>query len=606
MYALQQNMTGASIYLAAVLALALVSFYTQRLRPDVTALLVMLSLLVPWQATDAGLRSILTAGQAFHGFGSPALLMVTSMFVLSAAMVRTGAAQMIGGRLLEAGARTELSFQLTVLVLITGFSAIVNDTTTVLVWMPPVMAICQKRGYAPSRVLILLAFASLLGGKWTLIGTRSNVILSDYLLDQTGSGLAFFAFAPVGAAVFAACVTWFLLVGRRFLPAAQANPSLESRYEVAEFLTETMAEPDSDIVGKTLGELDLPSRDVTVLQVIRGAEFLPPKPWVTVQPKDVLVIQGRITAITDALHRGLSVKEELKVDDKTLRSADLRMVEAILPPDSELIGQSLRDLDFHNRYGVSPLAISRRGRSLRDRPLAVPLKSGDSLLLVGHEAELQRLRRNPNLLLLESQLLPTAGKGAAWTVIAIMAAMVLSSATGLLEPAVAIPFAAMAAVLTGTVGMRRAYETVDLQALVIVGAMIPFGEALQVTGTAQWVAESMAAAFEGLPPQLLLGALLLLAVLMTQLIENAAVAVVLAPIAYALAVAAECDPAPFLLGVAICVSSAFVTPVAHESTILVMGPGRYRFRDYVVLGGPFALLTWLITTWTLPWFVPLR
>lgn len=606
MYALHQNMTAASIYLAVVLALALVSFYTQRLRPDVTALLVMLSLLVPWQPTAGGLRAILTAGQAFHGFGSPALLMVTSMFVLSAAMVRTGAAQLLGGRLLEAGARSELSFQLTVLLLVTAFSAIVNDTTTVLVWMPPVMAICQKRGYAPSRVLILLAFASLLGGKWTLIGTRSNVILSDYLLEQTGSGLAFFAFAPVGAAVFASCIAWFLLVGRRFLPQAQASPSLESRYEVAEFLTETMAEPDSEIVGRTLGELDLPGRDVTVLQVIRGNEFLPPNPWVKVQPKDVLVIQGRITAITDALHRGLSVKEELKVDDKTLRSADLRMVEAILPPDSDLIGRSLRDLDFHHRYGVSPLAISRRGRSLRDRPLAVPLKSGDSLLLVGHEAELQRLRHNPELLLLESQQLPTAGKRKAAVVLAIMAAMVLTSATGLLEPAVAIPFAAMAAVLAGTVGMRRAYETIDLQALVIVGAMIPFGEALQVTGTAQWAAESMAAAFDGLPPQALLGALLLLAVLMTQLIENAAVAVVLAPISFALATAAECDPAPFLLGVAICVSSAFVTPVAHESTILVMGPGRYRFRDYVVLGGPFALLTWLVTTLTLPWFVPLR
>ena len=189
----------------------------------------------------------------------------------------------------------------------------------------------------------------------------------------------------------------------------------------------------------------------------------------------MLVIQGRITAITDALQQGLSVKEELKVDDKTLRSADLRMVEAILPPDSELLHHSLRDLDFHHRYGVSPLAISRRGRSLRERPLAEPLKSGDSLLLVGHEAELQRLRRNPNLLLLESQLLPTARKKDAILVVAIMAAMVLISALGILPPAVAIPFAAMTAVLCGTVCMRSAYESIDLQALVIVGAMIPFG-----------------------------------------------------------------------------------------------------------------------------------
>ena len=185
-------MTAASIYLFVVLLLALVSFYTQRLRPDVTALLVMLSLLLPWQPTDGGLSSILTPGEAFHGFGSPALLMVASMFVLSAAMVRTGAAQMLGGQLLRRTATSELRFQLTVLTLVTAFSAIVNDTTTVLVWMPPVMAICRERGYAPSRILMLLAFASLLGGKWTLIGTRSNVILSDYLLDRTGEGLAFF------------------------------------------------------------------------------------------------------------------------------------------------------------------------------------------------------------------------------------------------------------------------------------------------------------------------------------------------------------------------------------------------------------------------------
>jgi len=599
-------MTTASIYLGVVLLLALVSFYTQKLRPDVTALLVMLSLLVPWQQTEHGFESILEPGEAFRGFGSPALLMVASMFVLSAAMVRTGAAQLIGGRLLAAGATSELRFQLTVLTLVTGFSAVVNDTTTVLVWMPPVMAICRERGYAPSRILMLLAFASLLGGKWTLIGTRSNVILSDYLLDKTGEGLAFFAFAPVGAAVFVTCVTWFALVGRHFLPRAEASPSLESRYEVAEFLTETMAEPGSDIVGKLLREVDLPSRDVTVLQVIRGKDFLPPSPYLKIQPHDVLVIQGRITAITDALSSGLSVKEELKVDDKTLRSADLRMVEAILPPDSDFENRSLRDLDFHHRYGVSPLAISRAGRSLKERPLAEPLRSGDSLLLVGHEAELQRLRLNPNLLLLESKLLPTARRQQAFTVLAIMAAMVLCSATGVLTPAVAIPFAAMAAVLTGTVGMRSAYEAIDLQALVIVGAMIPFGEALQVTGTAQWAAEGLAGSFAGSSPMILLGSLLLLAVLLTQLIENAAVAVLLAPIAFALAKAADCRPEPFLLGVAICVSSAFVTPVAHESTILVMGPGRYRFRDYVVLGGPFAILTWLVTTLTLPLFMPLR
>lgn len=602
------TMIHEALYLAVVLGLALVSFYTQRLRPDVTALLVMLSLLVPWRRTEAGLRAILEPVAAFHGFGSPALVMVASMFVLSAAMVRTGAAEWLGGRLLAKSATSELRFQVTVLLLITAFSAVVNDTTTVLVWMPPVMAICRERGYSPSRVLILLAFASLLGGQWTLIGTRSNVILSDYLRGRGDEGLSFFAFTPVAIAVWLACVGWFVLVGRRWLPRHRVGDSLESRYEIAEFVTETMAAPDSALVGRTLDELDLPGTgDVTVLQVIRGGAFLPPNPWLRIEAQDVLVVQGRVTAITKLLAQpGLQVKEELRLDDKTLRSADLRIVEAILPPDSGFVHRSLRQLDFHKSYGVSPLAISRAGRSIVDRPLAEPLLPGDSLLLVGHETELERLRHDPDLLLLESRSLPNVVPRRTLLVVLIMAAMVLCSATGLLAPAVAIPAAAMVAVLTGCVGMRDAYAAMDLQALVIVGAMIPFGEALQQTGTARAFAEWVVGSIGATSPQWLLAALLLLAVLATQLIENAAVAVVLAPIAYDLAVAGGADPRAFLLGVAICVSSAFVTPVAHESTILVMGPGRYRFRDFLVLGAPFALLTWLVTVLLLPLLWPLQ
>lgn len=597
-----------TIYLAVVLGLALVSFYGQWLRTDVTALLVMLALVVPWYPTSEGLRGVLTPVEAFHGFGSPALMMVAAMFVLSAAMVRTGAAQLLGSRLLMAGSGSELRFQITVLAVITLFSALINDTTTVLVWMPLVMGVCRERGYSPSRILILLAYASLLGGQWTLIGTRSNVILSDYLRSRGGGELEFFSFTPIAALVWIACGVWFVLVGRRWLPKGAHHDSLEGRYEVAEFLTETMATPGSDLVGKSLGELDFTGKhEIAVLQVIRGKQFLPPSTWLRIEPDDVLVIQGRITSITDLLARpGLQVREELKIDDKTLRSADLRMVEAILPPKSEFERRSLRQLDFHRQYGVSPLAISRGGRSIKDRPLAQPLRAGDSLLLVGHEAEIQRLRSNPNLMLLESRPLPSVGRAKAWLVLALMVAMVVTCATGVLAPAVAIPIAAMVAILTGCVGIRAAYEAIDLQALVIVGAMIPFGEALQKTGSAQLLAEQVANAVGVDSPWLLLAVLLLLAVVLTQLIENAAVAVILSPIAYELAVSAGADPKPFLLGVAICVSAAFVTPMAHESTILVMGPGRYRFQDYLVLGTPFALITWLVATLAIPLLYPLR
>jgi len=600
-------MTQEAIYLAAVLGVALVSFYTQWLRTDLTALLVMVSLLVPWRPTPEGLRAILEPEQAFHGFGSSALIMVAALFVLSTAMVRTGAAEIVGRPVLGAGAKSELRFQMTILGVVTLFSAVINDTTTVLVWMPLVMAVCRERGYAPSRVLLLVAFASLLGGQWTLIGTRSNVILSDYLRDRTGRGLGFFEFTPIAVAIWVACAAWFGLVGRRMLRRGEAGVTLESRYEVAEFLTETMAAPGSELVGKALTDLDVVQKnEVTVLQVVRGKRFLPPAPWLRIEAGDVLVIQGRVDAIAEVVASpGMTAREELKIDDKTLRSADLRIVEAILPPDSQFEGRSLRQLDFHRQYGVSPLAISRAGRSLRERPLSLPLRAGDSLLLIGHEAEIERLRQNRNLMLLESRPLPTIGRAKATIVLVTMAAMVIVSATGLLAPAVAIPMAALLVIVTGCIGMRTAYEALNLEALVIVGAMIPYGTALQTTGTAELLAKSIAGSVAAESQFLLFATLMLLAIALTQLIENAAVAVIVSPIAYELAIASGADPRPFLLGVAICVSTAFMTPMAHESTILVMGPGRYRFRDYLTCGAPFAFLTWLVTIAVLPLLHPL-
>jgi len=603
------RVNAETIYLAVVLGLAMVSFYLQRVRPDVTALLALLALLLPLWTTEGkpSRHGVLTPSEAFHGFGSPALVMVASMFVLSAAMVRTGAAQMLGGRILSAGAGSELRFQLTVLCVVTVFSAFVNDTTTVMVWMPVVMSVCRERGYAPSRVLMILAFASLLGGQWTLIGTRSNILVSDYLLSRTGQGLPFLSFTLPAMAVFLACAAWFVAIGRRSLPDGEKRQSLEGRYDVAEFLTETMAQPGGEFVGRTLAQLDLGSRDVTVLQVIRGKGFMPPYPSLVIEAGDVLVIQGRITAITDVVtRRGMQVREEVRLNDKTLRSADLRMVEAIVAPDSGFVGRSLRELDFHRQYGVSPLAISRNGASLRERPLGEPLRAGDSLLLIGHESEIQRLRDDRNLLLLESRQLPNVGKGKAGIVLALMASMVLLSATGALPSAVAIPIVAVAAVLLGCIGMRAAYAAIDLPALVICGSMIPFGEALVKTGAAKAVADFAAAAFADKSPELLLAALLFVAVALTQLIENAAVAVILAPLAYELAIATGAHPEPFLLGVAVCVSAAFMTPMAHESTLLVMGPGRYRFADYLRSGTPFAVLTWIVTSLVVPMLWPLR
>jgi di/tricarboxylate transporter len=379
------SFTAESVYLGAILCGLLYLLYSGRIRPDLASLLVMVALMVPWRPTADGLAAVLKPAEALSGFGTPAVVMVGAMFVLSAAVVHTGAADLIGRRALEAGASSEFRFQLTVLILVTLFSAFINDTTTVLIWMPLVLRVCRDRGYAPSRVLILLAYGSLLGGQWTLIGTRSNLILSDYLRARTGDGIGFFAFTPYALLVTLGVLGFFVTFGRRLLPRGSAEPTLASRYDVQEYVTEVIATPGPETQGRTLGELGLDERHgVAVLEVIRGESRIAPSSWIRLFAGDVLIIRGRMEAIPRVLaERGLSPRREMAVGDRELRSVDLRLAEAVVAPQSQLAGTSLQDLDFDRRYGVSPLAISRRGRSLRDRPLTERLQVGDSILLLG-------------------------------------------------------------------------------------------------------------------------------------------------------------------------------------------------------------------------------
>lgn len=601
-------MSAESIYLLVVLAGALLLLYKGWVRHDVTALLVMIATMVPWVPGEDGLRGVLPVEEAVSGFGSPALVMVAAMFVLSAAMVRTGATRLLGGALLAAGARSELLFQLTVLAAITLFSAVINDTTTVLMWMPIVLGICRERGYAPNRLLIVLAYASLLGGQWTLIGTRSNIILSDYLRSRTGEGLGFFSFTPVAAAVFVVVVAWFLVAGRRLLPAARSEPSLADRYDVQEYLTEVLVEPSCDLLGRRLDELEvLRQHRIEVLQVVRGRRPSRPRPWVRLYPGDVLVVQGRVEDIARLMDReGLQVIEELRVDEGFLRRVDVVMAEAVLPPGSSMEGRTLGSLDLPSRYGVSVLGLARSGRPVAGRPLTRRLRGGDSILLVGHDADIARLRGDQDLLVLERRSLPPSNDRKGYRALALLVFVAVTSAAGIFTPAFVVPVAAVLAILTGCVSLREAYESLDLRALVVLGGMIPLGIALDESGTAAVVARAVHSSLEGFHPWYLLAVSLLFATGLTQIIENAAVAVIMAPVAYELAVASGANPLTFLLGMAICISTAFMTPVAHESTILVIQPGGYRFRDFLRFGTPLALLTWAVTVLVLPLLYPLR
>ncbi len=595
-------MNVEAVYLGLALVLALGASFRGLVRLDVAALLLLLSLLVPWRRDANGdLVGILDTAEAFAGFGSPAVIMVAAIFVLSFGMERTGAAAMLGSRLLAASSRSESRLQVAILGMATVFSAFVSDTTTVLVWMPLILAVAREKKYAPSRLLMPLAYAALLGGQWTLIGTRANVIASDFLRTQDGVGFSFFAFTPIAVLVWIVGSAYFLLIGRHFLPTLGVAPSLTGRFEVTEYLTEVMASPSSELVGKSIRDLDL-GENLTVLSVIRNEQSQPPSPWMIVQSDDVLVIQGGLDRISDLVGQpGLTVREETQIADTTLRSVDLRMVEAIVAPGSRMQGATLRELHFARDHDVSVLALGRRGKPVEGRPIDQLLQVGDSLLLVGHMERIADLRDVPDLFLLETKPLPLRGK--AWTAIGWMLFLILVTATQLLDPPVAVVVSAVGMLLTGCASARGAYQAIDWRVVVLLGAMIPYGHALESTGTASLLAHSVTSLFDS--PHTVFAALLFVAILLTQVLENSAAAVVLSPVALELARSVDANPAAFLIGMALCCSAGFATPVAHECTLLVMSPGGYRFRDFLMVGLPLALLTWIVVVFAVPWFYPL-
>lgn len=581
------------IYLGAVLAVMLYLLWSQRVRSDVTAVLVMLSLIVPWPHPDGSWTAVLSYQDGFSGFGSSAVVMIAAMFVIAAAIVQTGAAEVIGLRGLRAVAHTEWKLQAAVLGLAVTISTFINDTTVVLILLPLVITVCKEFDLSPSRYLLFVAYGSLLGGQWTLIGTRSNIIVSDFLRQQTGEGIPFFDFAYLGAPIFVASAIFLLTIGRRFLPdqGSAANP-----LTATEYLTEVLVQVNSSFIGSTTDAIELLGPNgLSVVAVVRDGEKIATN--ALLEAGDAIVVRATPDEIRAAVKSpGLRFREQENLDAAFLERADLIMAEVIMPARSGFAGYSPRDLGLQRQYGLTILGISHFGHPVKNGFMDTRLRVGDSILVLGTNEDVQNLADNTTLIPLRSQAFPAIGKRKAWIVGSLLLAVVSASIFNILTPAISIPLAAAAAVMLGCLDLRAAYDAIHWPTIVTLGAIISFGRALEKTGAAHELAEIIVAVFSDHGTVVIIGGILLIAVLLTQIIENAAVAIVVAPIAYEIAVATSLDPANIMVALAVVVSAGFSTPIAHESTLLVMGPGNYEFRHYLTLGSVLAVLTWVIAT----------
>ena len=586
-------MSGDVLVLLGLLLAAVVLFATEWIAAELTAALLLLAL---WIA------GLLPEGELFAGFGSDVVVFLGSLFVVSAALVRTGALERLEA-MLGRRAQRQPRAALALLVLATAIvSSVLSNTATVAAMLPVVAGLARRLDLPASRLYMPVAFASILGGTLTLIGTSTNIVVAGAMPRYGEPGWGFLELAPAALPAVAAGLLYLLTVGQRLLP--DRGRELSELYRLREYVTEVMVPPGSPWVGHTLRELragaDL---EISVLGRIVPDTVATMPPDRPLQAGDRLLVKASQPALLRIKGlRELELVADLKTDAPSSRS--LPVHEVVLPHGSRLSGRTLRELAFGTRYNVMVLALFRRGEPVLDRVASVELRDGDVLLLQGDLAPLAELLRGGHLILLEEAPVP-AGGVRAWIAAAAFAGMVVVGATELMPFSVAALAAALVVLLARCLTPRQAYESVDWGVLVLVACLLGLATAMETSGAGEYFASLLAGAAGDLGPLAVLAGFYVLTVALTQPMSNQAAALVVLPLAMLTAARLGLDPRPFAATVTLAASCSFIAPL-EPAALLVYGPGRYRFRDYFRVGLPLTLLVLLINLFMVPRIWPLR
>lgn len=577
-------MTGDQATIFAILGGSLVLFAWGRWRYDIVAMLALLA------AVGSGL---VPAPEAFAGFAHPAVVTVAAVLVISRGLQNAGLvdlttrllAPLRGRETLQIAAQTGL---------IAFLSSFMNNVGAMALMLPVALRNAYRSGYAPAKALMPLAFGSLLGGLTTLIGTPPNLIVAGFRADALGRPFGMFDFAPVGLAVAIAGVAFISLIGWRLIPKGREGaPDPENLFNIEDYVSEARVPEGSDAAGRRLQEIeDEAEGDVTVAGIARGERrALLPSGYERIAAGDVLILKGDPKALEHVVNaHGLELVGSGGEKAKALRSEEVGTVEAVIKPGSILIGGSPRSLALRRVHGVNLLALARHGRPIRERLGAVRFQPGDVLLLQGRTESLADTLTRLDCLPLAERRLKIGQPQRLLLALLIFGAAIAATVAGLAPAHIAFAAAAVLFVLGGIVATAELYTSVDWPVIVLLGAMFAVGGAMESSGAAALVADSIVGLTKDSGAVVALLLLLVGTMFLSDLINNNATAVLMAPIALGVAGRLEAGANAFLMAVAIGASSAFLTPIGHQSNTLVMAPGGYRFGDYWRMGLPLEVL----------------
>ena len=582
-----------------IIVAALVLFATEKLRVDLVALLVLLSV---------GLAGLVDPEQVFDGFANPAVITVWAVYIVSGGLFKTGVADAMGRTIHRLSGHREPRLIATIMVTCGVISAFMNNVGATAMLMPALVGISRRTKIAVSKLLIPLSFSSLLGGAMTLIGTPANILAMGILAERGLPTISFFGFTPMGLVLLTTGVLYMTLIGRHLLPVREGAQGRRDVYRLREYVTEVRVSNTSPLAEKTLLDSGLGrDYDLTVLGLERDGECLERIGRDTlIRKDDLLTVEGspdRLMEAREAL--GLVPDDEQRLDLERLEPGNVQLIEATLAPNTGLADRTLRGVRFRDRYGFTALAIWRHGEAITEKLRDVPLHFGDALLLQGPKHRVRELQEGKDFLVLEPLEVEQLRRNKAPIAVAALTLAILLVVFVDFHISLAMVIAAVIMILTGCLSIEEAHESIDWRTVFLVAGMLPLGMAMQATGTARYLANIMLGALGDLGPVALLAGIYLLAALITQAMSNAAAIVLIVPIALDTALGMGANHLTFTMAVVIGAATSFLSPVGHKANVLVFGPGGYRFFDYARVGALLTVALLIVSMIFLPLFWPL-
>jgi di/tricarboxylate transporter len=589
-------MTMEIFLVLGLVVAAIILFATERLPVDLTALILMSTLL---------LSGLITPQEAISGFSNPATITVGAMFILSAGLYRTGAVNAIGVVLARLGRK---SFWLTIsamMLVVGGISAFINNTAAVAIFLPIVLGVARETHISAARFLMPLSFATMFGGVCTLIGTSTNILVSSMVERRGLQPLGMFEMTGMGLIFFAAGVLYMLAVGIRLIPDRARDGNGDQRLAPDEYLTEIILLPEARSVGSVMSRSPLVRElELTVIEVIRGGQQLAVSDDQPVlQAGDQLKVSCNLENFHKLrLRRGIILKHELETENPGKRSREPHLVEAVIAPNSALDGRSLSEAQFRSRFGFTAIAVRHREHVVRDNLEAIRLRAGDVLLFELEPAELDRLRLDRTFVVTSEVQLPVFRKRRTAAALLIVTGVVAAATFDVMPIMSGAIVGCILMVLVGCLSMAEAYKAVEWQVIMLMAGVLTLGIAMEDSGAALFLSRAIVATMEEAGPMAMVAGFYLVAALLTAILSNNATVALLIPIVFAAADALKVEPKPLIMAVTYAASLDFMTPFGYQTNTLIYGPGRYRFVDFLRVGAPLNLLFWLLATIFIPRF----